>query len=159
MSRQREERNFSMFLPPLDRILGREAQKMHFLRFWGSIHVFFHCKMAKKSILRPGTLFFRLLEDWSPFMWSGLPPGLPLDPSGCYWGPFMWSGFRRGLPLDPTEGHWGSHVSIDLPWLRAQIGANWTPIGGPIEPFGTPIGGPIGIMRTLKGVKNGLLAG
>lgn len=138
MSRQREERNFSMFFPPLDPILGRDPQKMHFLAFWGSIHVFFHCKMAKKSIFRPGTLFFDF--------WGGL-------------GPFMWSGFRRGLPLDPTEGHWGSHVSIDLPWLRAQIGANWTPIGGPIEPFGTPIGGPIGIMRTLKGVKNGLLAG
>ena len=114
MSRQADERNFSMFLPPLDRILGPEAQKMHFFGFWGSIHVFLHCKMAKKSILRGGALFFRLLGGWSPFMWSGLPPGRPLDPTDGYWeGPF---GVQLGL-WDPNWGPIGP--------LGPQLGANW----------------------------------
>ena len=150
-----------MFLPPLDPILGPEAQKMHFLGFWGSIHVFLHVKMAKKSILRPGTLFFRLLGGWSPFMWSGLPPGLPLDPSGCYWDPICPS-LVDGSQLGPNWALWGP--------IGGPFGAFGTPIGGPIGPFGTPIegsigpygtpiGGPIGIMRTLKGAINGLLAG
>ena len=115
-----------MFLPPLDPILGPEAQKMHFLGFWGSIHVFLHVKMAKKSILRPGTLFFRLLGGWSPFMWSGFRRGLPLDPSGCYWDPICPS-LVEGSQLGPNWALWG-------------------PIGGPIGAFGTPIGGQLGLL-------------
>ena len=157
-----------MFLPPLDPILGPEAQKMHFLGFWGSIHVFLHVKMVKKSILRPGTLFFRLFGGWSPFMWSGLPPGLPLDPSGCYWRRHV-SIMLETCRLGPFGANRGPNWALWGP-IGGPIGAFGTPIGGPIGPFGTPIegsigpygtpiGGPIGIMRTLKGAENGLLAG
>ena len=115
-----------MFLPPLDPILGPEAQKMHFLGFWGSIHVFLHVKMAKKSILRPGTLFFRLLGVPGPFYvvrfaaWASI---------GSLW-------VLLG-PICPSR--------VD----GSQLGPNWAlwgPIGGPIGAFGTPIGGQLGLL-------------
>ena len=140
---------FRCFCPLWTRFWARRPKKCTFWGFGAPSTCFSIVKWPKSRFCDQGPCFFDFWGSQGHFMWSGLPPGLPLDPSGGHWGPLCGQ-------VSGVASHWillgvigGSHVSIDLPWLRAPIGGQigpFGPIGGPIGPFGTPIGGQLGLL-------------